>query len=361
MGRILISEEKSVPYFVEEEWDAFNHSTIKLPEYWCIELIAYYRGEEVTRGVVTSARDFIVFKGTPLPLPIRTREGVLKFVCTDEEVTSSLSVASLARHFELISDILELDPNLSVVELPYSSRAISVVLNTISTNYNSTEGVEAECIELAKFLRPIRFSFFARLPWKSSNDLSFLTDYVAKGMSIDEKLLSAHWAKVIPDEGIWPLMQYLLDTWQYDAIERLLGKRPTALFVTIMTENIFAQFSERRTALFLDLLKREKYEDQYEVQVDSDRLNRIRIALVVTLEELSSEQAVPLLTILGVRYAALGNLETPARILPRTIRIQLTKEQHGDVMSDYVRILQRERKSDVVLALRSAQTVVTHA
>lgn len=341
MVRILISHRTSTrSYYVEEAWDSFIPGRIStLSQYLCEELIAYYKGENVTEKMIHQAREWICYSNASPPLPIKSVGRTLIFNCTDGSADSELDVGTFVRHFEYISELYDFDPSITSVDIPFSVIDV-MALARIITNHGFPHSTEHTCsMSLARFLRPFSISiFFDLLRTTTDDETKFLTEVISKQMEPEDKAVSAHWSSIVPDERLWPLIEHLLRRNLDTVVTGLLKNRSLALLIYYITNaNMKA----------LDMLQLVKYEDAREVNLaDSPLLpNLARSLAFITSESDNADQVKASLAILGLTHYSLDNEDVKCPLIDY-LRAYISGKNMKRVVGHYFSLLRRQGMND---------------
>ena len=310
MPRILISNSTSTrPYYVDSGWDDFAPKTLPITQYQCEELLAYYRGEEVTPMIVERIRLSVCNRDAPLPLPIRSIGRALSFECSDGLLETWVDLSTFKRHFELVSDLYDLDPSLSLIQVPFGKSVVSDLIYLVSSgSYHRLSYSLRDCLlPLMKYMRPFRASaFLDTLMWSETREVDFLTEFVAPNMTWEDKLKGARWSTIVPDDSVWPLIEHLHSRNLLSVIETLLSDRPLALL-------IYHLLTSRINMDTLSLIQRSSYEDEREVNLDLGPINtRVMVETIASaLKEsrrfITLTDAQACLSLLGIHHERIGN------------------------------------------------------
>lgn len=126
LSRVALHNKSTLEYYyVEPNVDRFKtrHGGLA-SDLHCQELMAYYRGEEVTSCIVRSARLVLCDGEEPVPL---LPDRYLEVTCNDgDRIISTLSIGTLRRRFQFIDDLLQAFPTTTSVTMPFPADIVRV-------------------------------------------------------------------------------------------------------------------------------------------------------------------------------------------------------------------------------------------
>lgn len=317
----------------------------------CEEMVAYYRGEEVTGEIVRKAHPLLSDQPLPIPIPA---DHYLVIECLDGEVTSTLSLATLKRSFHLINDFSDTFSNCRMT-IPYTKKQVSSAINYEDVesdsffNYSQRLSL-AESLDCLLYLGPRRPLLLLQLR--------------ASGLTLDQLMridvLLREEDRVIMrgmfelELGIIPFhspiaswIPYLILNHRPDLIEEIIPNYPSfcLMMYASMEDRVWypriIQMFTSSTFEDNDVLLREKDLEELVVQVATQMLT------VPYPTDFTRDFVVTMLTRLGVVSSVLDNFDRRA-YLPYQVQRQLPISTLQTILEKYQTLFTEAERERVV-------------
>lgn len=115
-------------YALKSEWDSFDSVALNkyaITQFALGELLAFYRGEEVTPSAINAARRRFTINPATISEEIKS----IIFNCSDGLVDTKLGAATWRRFSQYIDDYLQEYPDQVEIAIPYPSEVVKIILN----------------------------------------------------------------------------------------------------------------------------------------------------------------------------------------------------------------------------------------
>jgi hypothetical protein len=344
------------PYHLDKGLDDFQHSTGVLTEVIAQELLAYYRGEKVTMSYVNHARRRLCHKST-VSLPEEEYKTTVK--CTDGDVELKVSMATLARNFDLLSDLYEHDPSMTEFSLPFTTEEVTRVLpcKPVLTYYMYFASPPLACLQ---FLRPKRTETYLQYQgWEEGDESIFRM--IGSGLEEETRMYLSRFASVFPDKDLYPIVDWAVRNGNTHVLRLLLEeKAPSVLWWCL------SRVANDDLNLSTELVSITSFEDKVPVvmprELDAEDIWSSSVAAELADNYCNALRLVDdandvrrLLLMLGLQHPKLGNQDLPmpspfglkwelhpseevrAKALRRLVEVDptFTKEMRKEVLADW--------------------------
>lgn len=323
----MIRLHRHFPIYVPVDSDNFIEEKaildLKLSRLQCIEIAAYYSGEEVTADTVLRTHRLITRPGTCLPLDVIEKPHIV-IECTDGEHISKYSNSTLRRLFRLfesyISDMYKEDSSdmrisfnypISVVRdvvdgyslggcvINSSNLSLVLQLDPISIRYHSCYNIDLNAAQLEMLITPTLEGL--RENWERSIDAN-AARYGPIGTSLP--LIG----DIINVTGsLYILPSIARSTLSYQTLIACLVDYhyPSLLFVLLSNSRITTKYSQEA----LDLLLNSDFDDyhKYKARNDTVVLDAIESLMKRHRETITRDDLLTIMTKLRMNSVLLGN------------------------------------------------------
>ena len=247
------------PHSVDRRVDRFIKTDYSVSDAAVLELVAYYRGEPVTEWLVELGRGCYCERCPP-PLPFRSL-GNVSFKCTDSKWDSKIDIGTLCRHYELISDLYDFDPTVREVSLPFTRETVENVMSfEVACLLYQAEGELLECL---MFLRPKRTETYLQFKWPTMSE--DFARFIGRGLEKETRMHLSKFARVFPDEELYPILQWAVTLGQRGVLYSLLKVKAPSVLLWCLANGESSGRREQYAYDIVTLIRECDFTDQVQV------------------------------------------------------------------------------------------------
>lgn len=252
------------PYSV----DLSNHKTLPsgtivvgmLADCVAQEVLAYLRGEDTTEWILDCASRLIgvgrsTSRSTIDPIVIEYEDG--------SDYSTGVNIATACRHYELFSDLHELDPSARRFKMPFSPAEMrsAMLFGGVSVNCNAPAfPLPLACL---RFLRPKRMETYLQYIWRKEDMSEGLFREIGSGLEKETRMHLGRFSSTFPDYDLYPIIDWATRTRSNAVLSFLLKEKAPSVLLCCFVMNGSQQEA-------CDLIKEVSFTDKALVIVPSE-------------------------------------------------------------------------------------------
>ena len=199
-----------------------------------VELMAYLRGEEITHWVLDVGTALLGLKKnvaarTSHPVSIECEEGLV--------YDTGLQIATACRHYELFSDLHELDPDARQFKMPFPQSIIRVVMLLGGVSANSNSLVYYLPLACLRFLRPKRMETYLQYIWRKEDMSEELFREIGAGLEKETRMHLGRFSSTFPDYDLYPIVDWATRTRHNSVLSFLLKEKAPSVLLCCFVMN----------------------------------------------------------------------------------------------------------------------------